>query len=48
MTIRVTFAGRKLTVTVPKGTEAVDFEVPPFSGNGRDKEKPLIILTDRT
>jgi hypothetical protein len=51
MIIQVVYAGRKLTVKVPRGTEEVSFEEPPpvvGGRNGQDKEKPLIILTDRT
>lgn len=51
MIIRVVFAGRRLTVKVPRGTEEVIFEEPPPVVGGRnsqDKEKPLIVLTDRT
>lgn len=49
MIMKINYAGRKVTVKVPDGVEDVTVEIPPLgsNGNGGNKGKPLIVLTDK-
>jgi hypothetical protein len=48
MIVRVSYAGRHVTVKVPDGVSEVEVEIPPAGSNGNgESKKPLIILTDK-
>jgi hypothetical protein len=46
MKVNLSFAGRVISVVVPKDTEEITLEVPQGVGQGLKKEEPLIVITD--
>jgi hypothetical protein len=48
MIIEFTYAGKKVTVRLPRGVDDVTIKEPPPGGEGLKAERPSIILTDKT
>jgi hypothetical protein len=47
LTIKVRRGTRDYIICVPKDVDEVTVELPPNGSNHRDKEGPLIVLTDK-